>query len=463
MVIIDDSPDDRAEVRRLLLQGSRCVFDFVEATTGAAGVRAILDAPEGAPDCVILDYRLPDIDAPEVLAEVLGADGNAVCPVVIITGDDSPESGRAVLWAGAHDYVGKAWMTGESLTRAVENAMERWAMTRELRASEGRLRLALEASRTGIWTHDLTSETVTWSPDCYAIYGVAEGSFDGAAAGFYRLVHPDDRERLRSAERVATVDHAHYRVEFRVVLPGGAARWVESLGRASYDSRGAPLLVTGTVTNIDERKRVEAALNDRTRELLKRMSSQAQRTNERVDELVDAAQLQAGMPLSFQLREMDLVGVTRALVEETQQLAPEHRIELELPAEVLVGMWDPKRIERVVANLLSNAVKYSPAGGTVRVALSAVREESASWAVLRIRDEGMGIPVDDLARIFHVYSRVESARRATIEGMEIGLAGARDIVEQHGGSITVESTEGRGSTFIVKLPLERTASPQIVD
>jgi len=144
VVVVDDSPDDRAEIRRLLLRGSDWRLVFAEAETGAAGVRAVLDADGGPPDCLLLDYNLPDMSAPEVLAALAGPDGLPACPVVVITGSVGHQQSRQVLRAGAQDYVGKNWMTPECLTRAVENAAERWSMTRELRDSEAALRRSAE-------------------------------------------------------------------------------------------------------------------------------------------------------------------------------------------------------------------------------------------------------------------------------------------------------------------------------
>ncbi len=139
VLVIDDSPEDRTEVRRLLLRGSERRYKLAEAETGAAGVRAVLDADE-LPDCVVLDYNLPDMDAVEVLAALAGPDGLTACPVVVLTGTVGHEQTRTVLRAGAQDYLGKGWMTPESLTRAVENAAERWAMARELQDRDASLR-----------------------------------------------------------------------------------------------------------------------------------------------------------------------------------------------------------------------------------------------------------------------------------------------------------------------------------
>ncbi len=169
--------------------------------------------------------------------------------------------------------------------------------------------------------------------------------------------------------------------------------------------------------------------------------------------VLDAARIQSGMSLSLQLGETDLVTVTCALVKEHQLLAPDHRIEARFATESVVGTRDTKHMARVVDNLLSNAINYSPGGGRVQVEPSTVREESTIRALLRITDEGIGIPVEDLARIFQWYSRGKNALQTTIEGAGIGLAGARDIVVPHAGSISVSSKEGQGSSFMVKLPL----------
>ena len=141
--IVDDSLDDRAEIRRMLLIGSERSLTFVEAETAVAGISAVLGAAS-PPDCVVLDYNLPDMDAPEMLAALTGPDGMPVCPVVVITGGASREEGRRVLRAGAQDYVGKDWTSPHALNRAVENASESWAMARELRQRNDALRLVTD-------------------------------------------------------------------------------------------------------------------------------------------------------------------------------------------------------------------------------------------------------------------------------------------------------------------------------
>lgn len=141
--IIDDSPDDRAEIRRMLLRGSDRQLKFFEAETAHAGIKAVL-AAETPPDCVVLDYNLPDMHAPEVLAALKGPDGMPVCPVVVLTGGDNREDGRRVLRAGAQNYIAKDWTSPHALSRAVENASESWLMGRELRQRKDALRLVTD-------------------------------------------------------------------------------------------------------------------------------------------------------------------------------------------------------------------------------------------------------------------------------------------------------------------------------
>jgi PAS domain S-box-containing protein len=138
ILIIEGHPDDRASIRRMLL-GSDRPYVFSEAQLGATGVLACREAAGMPPDCVLLDYHLPDMDAPEVLAGLGNGSGFPACPVVVLTGSDV-RSGHSVLSAGAQEYIGKSWLTPESLTRAIENAIERFKLVAERLSAEGELR-----------------------------------------------------------------------------------------------------------------------------------------------------------------------------------------------------------------------------------------------------------------------------------------------------------------------------------
>jgi signal transduction histidine kinase len=184
-----------------------------------------------------------------------------------------------------------------------------------------------------------------------------------------------------------------------------------------------------------------------------------------VRDLSTPQHMQPGQLLSTTPELVDLVGLARRVADAHQQRTERHQLRVEAGIPELVGYWDPARLEQVLDNLISNAVKYSPQGGVVRVVVG-YEDESRSGpagrgpgvgysrgrAMLTVSDEGIGIPADDLPHVFEWYRRAANVRDI-INGTGIGLAGARQIVEQLGGEITAESTEGIGSTFTVLLPL----------
>ncbi len=167
-----------------------------------------------------------------------------------------------------------------------------------------------------------------------------------------------------------------------------------------------------------------------------------------VGDLLDAVRLEAGQPLDLQPGPVDLVDLARRAVAAQEQTTEAHRFRFEAPPHPIEGVWDGERLERVLANLLSNAVKYSPAGGEITVRVW----QEGDTALVMVRDQGVGIPAADLPRIFERYHRAGNVV-GKIAGTGLGLAGAKQIVAQHGGMLTVESREGVGSTFTVRLPV----------
>jgi len=172
-----------------------------------------------------------------------------------------------------------------------------------------------------------------------------------------------------------------------------------------------------------------------------------------IEDLMDFGRLQTGQPLDLLLRPTDLVSLARQVALDHEHTSDRHAIRVETSTPYLVGNWDLARLERVLDNLLSNAIKYSPSGGEIVIELAKeAREGEPSWAVLVVRDQGIGIPEADLPYVFEWFHRAGNVF-GRIKGTGIGLAGARQVVEQHGGTIAVESKEGSGSAFTVHLPL----------
>ncbi|HEX6551684.1 MAG TPA: ATP-binding protein [Ktedonobacteraceae bacterium] len=170
---------------------------------------------------------------------------------------------------------------------------------------------------------------------------------------------------------------------------------------------------------------------------------------ELTEDLLDVTRLQAGR-ITFHREPTDLVALARRVVARLQMTTERHHLSLLASSEYLVADVDPRRIEQVLSNLVGNAIKYSPAGGSIEVT---IREESETkTALLSIRDSGIGIPVQQQARIFGRFERADNARAYGIGGTGLGLYLCRELVERHGGRIWFESAEGQGSTFFIALP-----------
>ncbi|MDQ3809570.1 MAG: HAMP domain-containing histidine kinase, partial [Chloroflexota bacterium] len=182
------------------------------------------------------------------------------------------------------------------------------------------------------------------------------------------------------------------------------------------------------------------------------IETSARRLAAQIDQLLDVASTEAGRPLALRRTRTDLVPLVENVVGSRAANSLRHDVRFEADVEQLVASFDSARLERVVENLLLNAVKYSPLGGQIVVRLGRETGPAGAWAVLAIHDEGLGVPSAEVGRIFEPFRRASNV--GPISGTGLGLASARQIVEQHGGSIDVISREGAGSTFIVRLPVE---------
>jgi signal transduction histidine kinase len=216
------------------------------------------------------------------------------------------------------------------------------------------------------------------------------------------------------------------------------------LGGIAHDLRNplSTLKLTAAVPLLAERPLPPAEV----RGLFQRVDRQVAKLDRMVADLLDAARVEAGR-LSLELQSCDVRDLVAEVVDQQRTGAPDHRIEVSLPAQPVPVRCDPIRMEQVLANLVGNAIKYSPGGGRVRVGLSTEKGR----ATLSVADQGVGIAPEEQPYIFEPFRR--GARHEGIPGMGLGLSVARRIVEAHGGALDVESAPGAGATFRVRLPL----------
>jgi signal transduction histidine kinase len=182
---------------------------------------------------------------------------------------------------------------------------------------------------------------------------------------------------------------------------------------------------------------------------LAQIEEAGRRMEQLVDEIVDLAQSQAGTALPLSRRPTDLAELA-AQAAAAQGTSGDRRVRLEIGQPRVHGNWDAARLRRVLENLLSNAIKYSPPGGEVVLHVKRDVCHDGDWAIVVVRDEGRGIPAADQPYIFEPFWR--GANGCQVAGSGLGLASVKRIVEAHGGSITVQSQEGEGTTITVRLP-----------
>lgn len=228
----------------------------------------------------------------------------------------------------------------------------------------------------------------------------------------------------------------------------------EFLASATHDLK-TPLTAISGLAQVMERRarRMPYPEAEKLRVGLAKITTVTQRMTALINELMDVARLRMGRRLQLERHPTDLVAVTRTMAAEASMTSNRHQIEVTARPPEIIGQWDGFRLERVLGNLLSNAIKYSPDGGKIAIDVSLQEGALGKWAVLAVRDPGIGIPSADLPRIFERFHRGTNVL-GRIRGTGIGLYGARQIVAAHGGEMRVESEEGIGTTFTVLLPID---------
>jgi signal transduction histidine kinase len=196
-------------------------------------------------------------------------------------------------------------------------------------------------------------------------------------------------------------------------------------------------------------------LSERDIQSLDRILVQADRLHRMINALLDVSRIEQGR-LGLERQLLDLCALARHTVAEIQTMNSQQHFDMQIPDAPLWLAGDPLRLEQVLYNLLGNAVKYSPHGGAITLSIT----EQDDTVLIAIRDQGMGIPADDLPHLFERFYRASNVSVDNISGVGIGLYVVKEIVSLHGGTVTIQSEEGHGSTFTICLPRD-TIQPKI--
>ncbi|HEX7150315.1 MAG TPA: ATP-binding protein [Thermoanaerobaculia bacterium] len=353
--------------------------------------------------------------------------------------------------------------------------------------SEERYRTLVEVITDIPWTTDAEGEFVTPQPAWETYTGQRLEEMRGG--GWANALHPDDRENCRQLWQQARESRSLYEAAGRIWhAPSGQYRYFEARATPLLRPDGSVREWVGTCTDVHERKRAEVRLREADRmkdEFLATLShelrspltsivgwahmlsaatlsedeievglstirSSATAQTQLIDDLLDISRITTGK-MRLDRQGANLAAVVHAAMDGSRPAAEAKNITVTASldhtlADVFV---DASRIQQVVWNLLSNAIKFSPPGSSVAVAL---RREGPS-AVIEVRDDGPGIPRGFLPHMFERFRQADSSAQRGKTGLGIGLALVKELTELHGGTIEVESEEGSGARFTVRLPI----------
>jgi two-component system, sensor histidine kinase and response regulator len=220
----------------------------------------------------------------------------------------------------------------------------------------------------------------------------------------------------------------------------------EFVSQVSHEFRTALVGIQGFSEMLKEGQLTQLDVQDMAADI----NSEAQRLNRMISSMLDLDRMEAGK-IRLDLKPVSVNPLVNDVVDRTRVTTDNHTFTLSLDERDPVVAADADRLTQVLTNLLNNAVKYSPKGGDVSV--TTVRREND--VEVTVRDHGIGIPPEFIQKLFGRYERFEDGRPGKIVGTGLGLAITRQIVEMHGGAITVESTVGSGSAFKFTIPLAR--------
>jgi PAS domain S-box-containing protein len=476
----------------------------VQHAGDAAAVLACLPHRDGEPapvDVLLVDHRLPGESGLEVLKlvrEELGLD----LPVVIVTGQGSEEVAAMAMRLGATDYVVKHQNYLVALPAVLENAFHRVQAERErdaLARSEQRLALVLRGSNDASWDLDLVHGDHYFSPRLWQLLGQGETTPPAADLALLEsLLHPSEAADVRQRVR-QLLDGAEnaFELELRLARRDGAHVPVLVRGYISRDAGGHALRVSGTCTDLTERKRAEAEIRELNASLEARVASRTQELQmanqeleaftysvshdlraplRAVDALAALLQQNHGTSLGPQGQEHlrllrastasmarlinDLLDFARTARQVPSRITvptaalvrrciEEFRTEIDARGiRVEVGELppcnaDPGLLRQVFVNLIGNAVKYTRRQPQPHIEI-ATRDEAGS-TVFSVRDNGAGFDMRQADKLFAPFQRLHAA--SEFEGSGVGLAIVERIVRRHGGRVWAEGTRDVGASF----------------
>ncbi len=488
-LLIEDDPDDVLLLKEALAEiGSwQIKLDHADRLS-----RGLIQLGGQNYDVLLLDLNLPDSRGLDTLHTTLK--GFPRLPVVVLSGLDDEAITIKAVRCGAQDYLVKGEINGPLVMRVLRYAIERKQVEAVLRASEARYRTLVETSPNGIILVNLEGNLSLCNQQTARMHGFDKPE---TMLGIHinKLISPEDRQLMEHNFNKTLHEGRMTNAEYTLRRKDGSLFPGEISTALLRNTSGAPSGFIGITRDITERKHAieadkrlvmlqEEFLANVSRdfriplislmryidllhkgkeydpqaqeEFLARVSRDAYHLLDKVNELLDFSLLESGQ-LKLSYGKVDFISVIKNALTAVHEQAREKRINLmsALKPPAMEAEVDIARMRRVLIRLLENAIKFSHADGKVLVTAEIIGNEMT----INIIDEGSGISLDDCSKIFEKYYQVEHNNQQTTYAMGLGLYDVKQIVRAHGGTLTVSSQLGQGSTFILTLPIQKITKP----
>lgn len=349
-----------------------------------------------------------------------------------------------------------------------------------------RLDLATSGANIGISEWDVEHNSMLWNDEMYQLFDIDKSKINTTAELLEHsraVILPEDEEKTASKREAELKEGGKYDIIFRVKWRNGSVHYLRSFG-TTEEKNGKVVKIYSVNLDVTHEQEVDKAktefvslashqlrtpltaikwyaemltdekrgkLSDTQRKYLKQVTDGNERMIELVNDLLNVSRLDLGT-FSVEPELTDVVKLTQTITADLAPLIQTKHIKLaqNYAKDIPKINTDPTLMRVVIENILSNSIKYTPAKGQVDVAV----KKDKTNLLISIKDSGMGIPKNQQDKIFTKLFRADNATSSAAEGTGLGLYMVKGIVDNAGGKIWFESTENKGTTFFVKMPLK---------